>query len=75
MLTFWMAIWCANITLVDWYETLNLRFDLLTYGLYFGLVMTPPAAMMGIICGRPRTGILCGLSSTCGYMLMWFFFA
>ena len=69
----WAAIWCANITLIDRYEALDLGFDLVTYGLYFGLVLTPPAAVMGIICGRQRTGILCGLSSTVAYMLMWQF--
>ncbi len=72
---FWAAIWCANITFIDRYEALDLDLglDQVTYGFYFGLVLTPPAAVMGIICGRQRTGILCGLSSTVAYMLMWQF--
>jgi hypothetical protein len=73
IITFWIALWCANLTLIDWYEALGLGLDLATYGIYFGLVLTPPAAVMGIICGRQRTGILCGLASTVAYMLMWQF--
>jgi hypothetical protein len=65
LLTFWAAVWFANVAAVDSYDEIDWVW---AYNLYFGLVVTPPAAAMGIICGHPRTGILCGLSSTCVFI-------
>jgi hypothetical protein len=66
LLTFWASVWCANIAAVDRYDEID---RVWAYNLYLGLVVAPPAAAVGIICGHPRTGILCGITSACA--LIW----
>ena len=69
LLTFWTAVWFANLYAVDWYEALEWEHTWLVYSIYFGLIMMPPAAVVGIICGHPWTGLLCGLACAFSFTL------
>ena len=70
LIMFWTALWFANRATIDWYEhAWPWAWDLPVNALFTGLIVTPPAAVMGILCGSQRTGILCGLASTAAFVL------
>jgi hypothetical protein len=73
LLTFWVAVWFANVGAIDRYEEWGgellerweVEWEAPIYWLWYVLIATPPAAVVGILCGHPLTGILCGLLSSC----------
>jgi hypothetical protein len=69
IITLWTAIWFANQVAVERYIKFTGPWEAPTNSLYYGLVLTPPAAIVGLIRGHAWTGILCGLSSTCALFL------
>lgn len=65
----WVAVWWLGVTKgEDFSKLLGMSF-LDADRIQAILLVMPPPAILGLLCGRPYFGILCGLSSAFGIYL------
>jgi hypothetical protein len=65
--TFWIAVWCAAIGAGN--KPFMLFGGVVASAIFTFLLLVPPAAAVGSICGRPLLGLACGFASFVAMML------